>query len=172
MSLNTNNEDEMKKIVLTTLLFFGLNAHAGDITPRIIDSVSDSLVKDHLFLASDGDLQPTTDTDGTIVNYVFKDVCNGSKERCTGMLMSVSNKGYDDCLRPSMSYRFDELPVTLSNNRIGIFTVPTITDKEAQNRDYFVFWNQGVCHEVSWGFAGSQYDRAVELANELIGQGL
>lgn len=162
----------MKKIM--TLMFFLLvnSAHAADITPKIINAVSDSLVKDHLFLVESGDFAPVTDEEGTRINYNFTDVCNGSKERCSGMLLSVSNKSYDECLRPNMSYQFDELPVTLNNGRVGIFTVPTITDKDAQARDFLVFWHNNICHEIAWGFSGSQFNRALSLANELIGQGL
>lgn len=135
----------------------------------VVDFISDALVNEQIFLVTEGELQPFTSESGEKnFNYEAQNGC--SEKDCKGLLMSYSSKSYDECLHPSMPYRFDELPVKMVDGQTAVFTVPTITDPSANNRDFFVFHNKGVCYEFDWGYNGSRFDKAVDLANRLIGR--
>ena len=90
----------------------------------------------------DGELAPRQDNDGaTVANFLPNQTCSSSEpEKCDGMLFSYRQANLNECIKPSMAYRFDELPVNLVKGGLGIFTVPSITEPASKSHDFLVFF--------------------------------
>ena len=161
----------MKKIAIM-VLFASLSATAQ---AQLINDVSEYLLDQSLYIVRDGELAPRQDNDGaTVANFLPNQTCSSSEpEKCDGMLFSYRKANLNECIKPTMAYRFDELPVNLVKGGLGIFTVPSITEPESKSHDYLVFFSTqtNTCYEVNWGFDGQQFDKAVNLANQIINLG-
>ena len=161
----------MKKITFM-VLFATLSATAQ---AQLIDDVSEYLLDQNLYIVRDGELAPRQDNDGaTVVNFLPNQTCSSSApEKCDGMLFSYRQSNLNECIKPTMAYRFDELPVNLTKGGLGIFTVPSITEPASKSHDFFVFFSTqtNTCYEVNWGFDGQQFEAAVNLANQIINMG-
>ena len=164
------NTGILMALALVVLAPFVVNAKAFN-ESSVVDFISTQLVSEQLFLVTEGDLQPfASDSGEKYFNFEKQGECNASNKDCQGLLVNYSVKTYDECLHPNLSYRFDELPIKTINGQTAVFTVPTITDPSANNRDFFVFHDKGVCYEFDWGYGGSRFDKSVDLANKLIGR--
>lgn len=161
----------MKKITFM-VLFATLSATAQ---AQLIDDVSEYLLDQNLYIVRDGELAPRQDNDGaTVVNFLPNQTCSSSApEKCDGMLFSYRQSNLNECIKPTMAYRFDELPVNLTKGGLGIFTVPSITEPASKSHDFFVFFStqSNTCYEINWGFDGQQFETAVNLANQIINMG-
>lgn len=162
----------MKKFSMTVgMVFCMIYLSTAQAKGNVVDTVSEFLIPEHLFLVNDGEYAPHTTEEGdTMVNYQLTE-CNGGDKDCNRLLMSYKPKSMEECLHPNMGYRFDELPVTLSGGRSGIYSVPTITDPSAVNSDYFIFSSGAMCYEIDWGYSGSHFDKVIQLANYIIESG-
>ena len=161
----------MKKITFM-VLFATLSATAQ---AQLIDDVSEYLLDQNLYIVRDGELAPRQDNDGaTVVNFLPNQTCSSSApEKCDGMLFSYRQSNLNECIKPTMAYRFDELPVNLTKGGLGIFTVPSITEPASKSHDFFVFFStqSNTCYEINWGLDGQQFETAVNLANQIINMG-
>lgn len=161
----------MKKITFMAL-FATLSATAQ---AQLIDDLSEYLLDQNLYIVRDGELAPRQDNDGaTVVNFLPNQTCSSSApEKCDGMLFSYRQSNLNECIKPTMAYRFDELPVNLTKGGLGIFTVPSITEPASKSHDFFVFFSTqtNTCYEVNWGFDGQQFEATVNLANQIINMG-
>lgn len=163
----------MKRIFLLVLASVALNAQADE--RNVVNEASEYLIEQsaQLFLMQNGDFAPRQDDDGsTTVNFMSNKSC-ASETDCNGLLLSYRQSNLNECLKPNLTYRFDELPVTLSQNYKGIFTVPSITEPSAMAHDYLVFFSNktNTCYEFAWGNAGENFDKHLGLANHLINSG-
>ena len=160
----------MKKWILFLMVFTASVARA-----EVVNEVSEYLLSEQLYLVQEGDYAPHQADDGaTVLRYLPNQTCSSSQDgKCDGLLLSFKKSNLNECTKPSLAFRFDELPVTLNQGYKGVFTVPSITEPTTKAHDYFVFYSNktSVCYEFDWGTRGLNFEQHINLANNIIDKG-
>lgn len=137
---------------------------------KIMNEISSIMAQHDLVVIAQGESKPYIDEEGTFVFRLGSDpAC--SDQFCEAMLVSISKTSSTECIKDLPKQAIGTLPIVLADQSTGYFTIPTLTDKEANNKDFFVFYQKatGHCYELAYGHGGAEFKNLQGIANYLLG---